>query len=334
MFGVFTSHIFYAEVVNDKSERDRAPIMLPEACNELALTVAMLSESFFKEFIREEAALREAVHAAVDFCVDCTVDGNAEAEVLFAFQGSGQVEVGDVNGHELGPFCGLDTVEQDFDKEHLGVRRADFIRVVAFPTNLARDELDGVGRVLLDASAHTVCQSSELVCSRPGPGSFSSRVRMMEPGAHDGQCRGRGEHRSRQAALHETGGGAGALSAHGAHGRRGSQSGGAAARRTRILEVTGWSAVVGGAIVANMTSFGTLGTVLVNLGAAAVACGATSGTLGAVAVACGTGATPGTLEVGTGLTLAVVLEALDLDLVCGAAVAVTFPPLSAAATVA
>jgi len=83
MLGVFAAYVLDAEVVDDESERDGAPIVLPEAGDEFALTVAVLGEALCEEFVREEAALGEAVHAAVDLGVDCAVDCDVAEGVFF-----------------------------------------------------------------------------------------------------------------------------------------------------------------------------------------------------------------------------------------------------------
>ena len=82
--GVFGADVFDAEVVDDQCELHWAPVVLPEARDELALPIAVLVESFLEEFVRKEAGLREAVHASTGFDVDGAVLGGDAGEVVLA----------------------------------------------------------------------------------------------------------------------------------------------------------------------------------------------------------------------------------------------------------
>lgn len=54
---------------------------------------------------------------SADFLGDVT---EPEAEVFHLWEWGHEVEIGDVHGHELGPFGGDDTVDQKFGFEHFG----------------------------------------------------------------------------------------------------------------------------------------------------------------------------------------------------------------------
>ena len=53
VLGMFSSDVFYTEIVNDQGELDGSPIMCPQSRDEFALPVAMLVESFFEELVGE-----------------------------------------------------------------------------------------------------------------------------------------------------------------------------------------------------------------------------------------------------------------------------------------
>ena len=57
MHDVFLSNVLYAKVVHDKCETDGVPFVLPVAWREFALCVACFLESFFKEFLHDDACL-------------------------------------------------------------------------------------------------------------------------------------------------------------------------------------------------------------------------------------------------------------------------------------
>ncbi len=56
--------------------------MFPKAQRDLALLVAVLVESFFKEILCEDAHLWETVHALLYFDIDCTIVVGQVCEVV------------------------------------------------------------------------------------------------------------------------------------------------------------------------------------------------------------------------------------------------------------
>mmetsp|Transcript_14926 Transcript_14926/g.34660 ORF Transcript_14926/g.34660 Transcript_14926/m.34660 type:complete len:283 (+) Transcript_14926:1156-2004(+) len=137
---VFLANILHSEVINDEGELDGSPLVEPEAVDDGALVVAVGLEAFLEQFLCEDAGLWKPVHSFADLDVDVSVNsllvevvfgddllGNVaerEFDVLEALHGSVEVEVGDVDGHELGPRRRHDAVQKDFEKEHVGGGRA------------------------------------------------------------------------------------------------------------------------------------------------------------------------------------------------------------------
>ncbi len=57
MHDLFLSNVLYAKVVHNECETDGAPFVFPVAWCEFALCVACFLESFFKEFLCNDACL-------------------------------------------------------------------------------------------------------------------------------------------------------------------------------------------------------------------------------------------------------------------------------------
>ena len=62
MFGMSDADSFNAKVVNNQTECDRAPFVVPEALCELTLVITMCVQAAGKKFVSEESCLWEAVH--------------------------------------------------------------------------------------------------------------------------------------------------------------------------------------------------------------------------------------------------------------------------------
>ncbi len=58
-----------AKVVDNKTEDDVAPYVLPEAGGVLALVVPFLGKALFKELVGKDAGLGEAINPFLDFGV-------------------------------------------------------------------------------------------------------------------------------------------------------------------------------------------------------------------------------------------------------------------------
>ena len=60
---------FDAEDVDDETEDDAVPHMLPEAEGVLALVVSFFGKALFEELVGKDAGLGEAIHPLTDFDV-------------------------------------------------------------------------------------------------------------------------------------------------------------------------------------------------------------------------------------------------------------------------
>ncbi len=73
VFDVILVDILYPEVVNNKGKADGAPCMGPIAGGQLALGVSSNMEAFLEEFLRNDAGLGKAIHAATYFAKNVAV---------------------------------------------------------------------------------------------------------------------------------------------------------------------------------------------------------------------------------------------------------------------
>ncbi len=65
--------IFDSEVVDGKIEPERAGFVFPQAWSVGLFVVPMAGKAFLKEFVGEDAGLRETLHSFPNFHVDVTV---------------------------------------------------------------------------------------------------------------------------------------------------------------------------------------------------------------------------------------------------------------------
>ncbi len=147
MFDVVLIGVLYSEVIDNKGEADWAPVMTPVSWGDLALPVPRLLEVFGEEVLGNDAGLGKAVHPTLYFtedvaiCVDLVAESISlddilgkqfkfHLEVLVAVHGSHEVEVFDVNCHELGIGGGNDAVEHEFDGEEVCGWCSTVIRVI------------------------------------------------------------------------------------------------------------------------------------------------------------------------------------------------------------
>ncbi len=70
MIGVLFSHIFYSKIINYQTEGDWSPIVLPETGRFVTLAVTVLCQSFFEEFLRDNACVGKPVHPTFHADVD------------------------------------------------------------------------------------------------------------------------------------------------------------------------------------------------------------------------------------------------------------------------
>jgi hypothetical protein len=132
MFDVFLVDVLHSKVVDNKGEADWVPIVMPISWCDLALLLPCLLEALGEEILSSTAGLREAVHPTSHFaeniaiCVRFVTESviiddvlgeqfQFHSEVLVPVHGSHEVEVLDVDGHELCIGGGYDAVEHEFD---------------------------------------------------------------------------------------------------------------------------------------------------------------------------------------------------------------------------
>jgi hypothetical protein len=136
MFDDFLVDVLHSKVINNEGEDNSAPVMMPISWCDLALPVPCLVEALSEKVLRNNAGLREAVHPALHFaenvaiCVHFVAESvfiddvlgeqfQFHSEVLVTFHGSHEVEILDVDSHELCIGDGDDAVEHDFDSEEV-----------------------------------------------------------------------------------------------------------------------------------------------------------------------------------------------------------------------
>jgi hypothetical protein len=136
MFDVFLVDVLHTKVVDNKGEADWAPVVTSISWCDLALPVSCLVKALGEEVLSNNASLREAVHPASHFeenvaiCIHFVMESvfiddvlgeqfQFHSKVLVTFHGSHEVEVLDVNGHELCIGGGDDAVEHEFDGEEV-----------------------------------------------------------------------------------------------------------------------------------------------------------------------------------------------------------------------
>ncbi len=126
MVSVLLANVFYAKIINTQGEQDGASFMGPETRRKGALAVALRIETLHEWFLGKEACLWKLVHSARDFDIDVAVDvylsnktvvfnkvrrevAELESHVFIAQHRSVEVEILDVNCHELSIQFGDDT---------------------------------------------------------------------------------------------------------------------------------------------------------------------------------------------------------------------------------
>ncbi len=67
VLNVFMANVFDVEVINAECEGYWMKIVSPEARCDGALAITMLVQAFFKELLRKNACLREAIYSFLDF---------------------------------------------------------------------------------------------------------------------------------------------------------------------------------------------------------------------------------------------------------------------------
>ncbi len=147
MFDVFLVDVLHSKVVNNEGEADWAPIMTPISWCDLALLVPCLVEALGEEVLSNNAGLKEAIHPVSHFvenvaiCVRFVMESvfiddvlgeqsQFHSEVFVPVHGSHEVEVLDVDGHELRIGGGDDAVEHEFDGKEVCGWCPTVIRVV------------------------------------------------------------------------------------------------------------------------------------------------------------------------------------------------------------
>jgi hypothetical protein len=128
MVDVIFVDVLHAKIVNDNGETEGVPVMMPVSWCDSALAVSCFVKAFGEEFLCNYAGLWEAVHSMlhfteniaihVHFVMECLFVNDVlweefefHPEVLISIHGCHEVEVLDVNSHELCIGHGDDTVE-------------------------------------------------------------------------------------------------------------------------------------------------------------------------------------------------------------------------------
>jgi hypothetical protein len=136
MFNVFLVDVLHSKVSDNKGETDWVPVVMPISWCDLALLVPCLVEVLGEEVLGNNVGLREAVHPTLYFTEEFTIcirfvmesifidDVLGEqfqfcSELLVTFHGSHEVEVLNVDSHELCIGVGDDAVEHEFDGEEV-----------------------------------------------------------------------------------------------------------------------------------------------------------------------------------------------------------------------
>ncbi len=147
MFDIFLVDVLHSKVVNNKGEADWAPIVTPISWCDLALLVPCLVEALGEEVLNNNAGLREAIHPALHFaenlaiCIRFVTESifiddvlgeqfQFHSEVLVPVHGNHEVEVLDVDDHELCIGGGDDAVEHEFDGKEVWGWCPTVVRVI------------------------------------------------------------------------------------------------------------------------------------------------------------------------------------------------------------
>jgi hypothetical protein len=136
MFDISLVDVLHSKVVDNEGEADWAPIVMPISWCHIVLSVPCLVEALGEEVLSNNAGLREAVHPTSHFAENiaiyiCFVTESIfiddvlgerfqfHSEVLVPVHRSHEVEVLDVDGHELCIGGGDDAVEHEFDGKEI-----------------------------------------------------------------------------------------------------------------------------------------------------------------------------------------------------------------------
>jgi hypothetical protein len=147
MFDVFLVDVLHSKVVDNKGEADWVPVVMPISWCDIALPVSCLEEVLGEEVLSNDTGLREAVRPALHFAADIPIcvrfvtesifiddvlgeQFQFHSEVLLTVHGSHEVEVLDINSHELCIGCGDDALEHEFDGEEVCGWCPTVVRVV------------------------------------------------------------------------------------------------------------------------------------------------------------------------------------------------------------
>jgi hypothetical protein len=139
--------VLHPKIVNNKGEADVAPVMTPVSWCDCALLVSCFVKAFGEKFLHNDAGLWEAVHSALHFaenfafCVHFVMESvfmddvlweefKFHPEILIMAHGHHEVEVLDVDSHELWIASEDDAVEHQFDGEHICSLCSTVVRVV------------------------------------------------------------------------------------------------------------------------------------------------------------------------------------------------------------
>ena len=118
MFDIFLVDVLHSKVIDNEGEADWAPIVMPISWCDLALSVPCLVDVLGEEILSNNAGLKEAIHPALHFtenvaiCIRFVTESvfiddvlgeqfRFYSEVLVPVHWSHEVEVLDVDGHEL-----------------------------------------------------------------------------------------------------------------------------------------------------------------------------------------------------------------------------------------
>ena len=111
--------------------------MCPKTGGKFALSISLFIQYFFKQLLRKESALRKSVHPAPDFGVDIPIFGDFGGKVVLFDKIIGEVagfyylhifiaghwgvevEIFDVDCHELGTWSGDYDIEKKLDSEEI-----------------------------------------------------------------------------------------------------------------------------------------------------------------------------------------------------------------------
>ena len=147
MLHVCLVDVFHTEVINNECETDGAPVMSPVPWCDFALVVPGFMESLGEEVLRDDTCLRKTIHSTSDFTkhiairIDLVTEAiffddvwweqlQFHAEVFIPIHWGHEVEIFDVDCHELAVGGGDDTVEQQLDCEEVGCWCATVVRII------------------------------------------------------------------------------------------------------------------------------------------------------------------------------------------------------------